>query len=198
MFMDLNLKLAIIYQLRKQRLLPKFNKKKFWKQTFGITYDAYADYNYERVSEVADYYNNYVISPELFLKVDELTWIEFDIIYDIYDQWDGEDNQFEIASLEGIEQCQGIGKISISVGMDPYKWEGLEKTYVSLNPLIKLPHLTELKISGYMQDVSAVLLIRSLKQLSLNGNVPTAVDIATLKESLIGKGVEVKELNLLV
>jgi hypothetical protein len=196
--MDLNLKLAIIYQLRKQKLLPKFNKKEFWKETFAAEYDAYADYNYERVSEVADYYNNYTIPSALFLKVSQLTWIEFDITYDIYDQWDGEDNQFEIASLKGIELCQEIRKINISVGMDPYKWEGLEKTYVSLHPLTKLPHLTELKISGYMQDVSAVLSIPALKQLSLNGNVPTAVDTASLKEALIAKGVKVKELNLFI
>jgi hypothetical protein len=169
---DINFKLCLINTLRKQKLVPKFNKKKFWQDTFGAPYDDYADYAYQSVPEVIAYYQNFEIDKSLLDKITKIQWSgSEDIIFDINSQWDGEDNTFEISSLAGIELCEKVEKIDLTLGLDPMPWEikklNLQKTFVSLSPLAKLPKLKELTLAGFLQDIEVLLEIPSLKKLQI-------------------------------
>jgi len=169
LFPDLNFKLAIIHSLRKIDALPSFDKNAFWLETFGEPYDDFADYAYENVPEVIEYYRNFELKPEQLEQIKSISWLEFDIIYDINSQWDGEDNFFEISSIEGIQHCPNIEKLRLALGLDPMPWEvkqlGLQKTYVNLQPLKELKKLQELTLEGYVQNVATILEIPSLKKL---------------------------------
>ncbi len=171
LFPDLNFKLAVIQALREINVLPPFDKDAFWQKTFGEPYDDFADYAYENVPEVIEYYRHFELKPEQLEQIKSISWLEFDIIYDINSQWDGEDNFFEIQSIEGIEYCKNVEKLYLQLGLDPMPWEvkqlGLQKTYVNLQPLKELKKLKELKLDGYVQNVDAVLEIPSLKKLKI-------------------------------
>jgi hypothetical protein len=171
-FTDLNFKLAIIHSLREIEVLPPFDKDAFWQETFGEPYDDFAEYAYENVSEIIDYYRNFELNPKQLEQIQSVSWLEFDIISDINSQWDGEDNFFEIQSIEGIEYCRNIEKLSLQLGLEPLPWEvkkwGLKKTYVNLQPLKELKKLQELALEGYLQNISSILEIPSLKKIKIN------------------------------
>lgn len=207
MITDVNLKLSLVFELRKRKLLPKFDKKKFWKETFGEKYDPDEEYNYQSVPEVVEYYRKLEIPEELLLKIKELSDPDYDIIKDIYDQWDGEDNAFCICSLEGIGWCKNLEKIDLGVGVDPYQWEkNLQLTYVSLQPFKGMEHLKEIKLGGWMKDIEALKELPALKKLTLSvsleakraktsappKDLPNKTDFENLKKYLLSKGIEVK------
>jgi len=192
MIKDLNLKLAIIYELRSQHLLPNFDKQKFWQETFQEKYDMYADYNYKPVPEVIAYYQNYTIPVELLAQIKKITWIEFDICCDINDQWDGEDNSFEIASLEGIEHCKNLEELDLQVGLDPYQWEkGLKKTYASLEPLEKLAYLKKIRLAGMVKNLQILLEMPQLQKIKLDSYLKTEenMDLEVFGTLLAQKGI---------
>jgi hypothetical protein len=172
LFPDLNFKLAVIHSLREMAVLPPFDKEAFWQETFDEPYDDFAEYAYENVPKVIDYYRNFELKPEELEQVKSISWLEFDIIYDINSQWDGEDNFFEIQSIEGIEYCKNVEKLSLQLGLDPLPWEvkkwGLKKTHVNLQPLKELKNLQELVLEGYVQNINSVLEISSLKKVKIN------------------------------
>lgn len=198
---DLNLKLAIIYALREMDLLPEFDKDAFWEKTLGEPYDDYAGYAYENVPEVIEYYQNFKIPKRLLKKIKKISWPEFDIIYDVNSQSDGEDNFFEIASLEGIETCSQLESLDLHLGLEPITWEvkkwKLKKVYVSLQPLSKLKNLKEVILEGYLREVESLLAIPSLRKLKIKEHTKVLeveekkLNLQFFKETAKKKGIQV-------
>lgn len=188
MIPDLNLKLAIIQELRDLKKIPKFSKKDFWKKTFGIKYDMDEEYNYRLVPEVVMYYQNLEIPADLLFELKSIFWmpsykIKSDKIHnDIFDQWGGEDNEFQIISLEGIEHCQNLKEIYFdALGIySQGKWDK-PTTYASLLPLQKLLQLDNLALhDSLVSNLDVILEIKSLQKVKL-------VNVATLENTDLQK-----------
>ena len=102
MFKDINFKLAVISALMEEGHFEKEAKK--LKAAHLSTAEAYVP-----IKEVMAYYESLTLSEKLLATVTTLSPDGGDLAY-VYamSEWDGEDDTFEIHSLEGIEQLVNL------------------------------------------------------------------------------------------
>ena len=114
------------------------------------------DQNYQPIPAVLDYYRNLVIDPEYLAEIDAIQPDGGDLCYFyIFNVWDGEDNQFDITSIEGIEQLANLELF------DPFSMiaeEGLDYT-----PLLACHKLQKVAAAYIKQDVHSENILRQLQ-----------------------------------
>ncbi len=183
--MDKNLHYAILDELERQGLF-KFDIEAFFKKYMPEEYDDSADYNYEPIEAVEYYLQGLKLSKYPLKKIEELSWAAYsELISHIWNHYDGEDNYFEISSLEGIEVCPNLKKIFIE-----YQWN-----IIDLTPLGALKKLEELTVLSNItvDSLKPLLELPALKKVKLEGirfkdQQETDEVVAQLK----GKGVKVQ------
>lgn len=119
-------------------------------------------------------------------KIDSLSWTtDAEAIYQIFPQWDGEEDEFEIRSLAGIGVCDGLRVIAITM------FAGTD-----LAPLRDLAKLESLSLerpysSRAIEDLSPLLDLPSLRSAEIHGVRRRAENDAVI-EALRARGVRVK------
>ncbi len=120
-------------------------------------------------------------------KIERLSWAaSSDMVYHIWNQYDGEDDYFEIRSLEGIGICSNLKEIFIE-----YQWRVTDLT--PLSSLKKLEELTVFSGKIIVDSLKPLLELPALKKVRFEGirfkdQPETDEVVAQLK----GKGVKVQ------
>ena len=117
MFTDFNLKLSVISALHDLGYYTDEAKK---------ISDAQEDWEnpYSPIPAVLEYYQNLELSADYLAEIETLNPDGGDLVYQfLTTSWDGEDEQFDISSLEGIEQLVNLKSFApssmiISDGLD--------------------------------------------------------------------------------
>ena len=182
--MEKNLKYSIINSLLLTGTF-KFNKEYFFKQYLSKIYDQSASYNFSPIIEIEKYFQNLELSDFNLKDIEILSWSSYeDIVYDIWGQYDGEDDYFNIKSLEGIDICPNIKEIHIE-----YVW-----SVSDISPLSKLNKLEEITIfSGKIEVDSLMPLISlpKLKKVNIEGLYPKdKSEIEKVVSELKSKGIK--------
>lgn len=187
---DINLKLALINTLMGDNLIPEFNIKSFFREILSREYDSNSDYNWIPIKSIEKYF------AELYLKHEDLLSIRSlyvdggdDIYHYIIPQWDGEDNYFNIRSLEGIQSCSSLRQIQIIC----------MASISDFNPLVGLPFLEEVEVENIydnieneMVDLSPLLKIGSLQKFSFNLNKASdTLDNHRIIDKLLQNGMKI-------
>ncbi|WP_238011580.1 hypothetical protein KZZ52_33515 [Dactylosporangium sp. AC04546] len=104
-------------------------------------------------------------------------WVSTDVMAACWANWDGESDDFDITSFDGIAACPGLAKLDVQHLTLP----------VTLEPLTALPALVELRVGWApgVRDWRPLLEIPALR------TVTAAVDPDTA-EALTARGVAVK------
>lgn len=132
------------------------------------------------------------LHPEALGAIDTLTWdVRAESIYQIFPQWDGEDDEFEIRSLAGIQLCPMLRKIEIQMfgGTDLGPLRTLEKLesimlerpYSSemikdLSPLLELPSLREVRLPAARRSESNEEVAKALKAKGVRVSISLSIE----------------------
>jgi len=109
-FKDLNFKICVIGALHN---LGYYNEEAEKIQNENSDWDE----DYKPIPAVLEFYKKLDINPEYLLKIESLYPDGGDLCYDyLFNVWDGEDNQFDISSIEGIENLKNL-KIYAPISM---------------------------------------------------------------------------------
>jgi hypothetical protein len=101
-FKDLNFKISVIGALHD---LGYYNEEAIKIQQAN----AHWDEDYKPIPAVLDFYKNLDINPQFLLEIESLYPDGGDLCYDyLFNVWDGEDNQCDISSIEGIENLPNL------------------------------------------------------------------------------------------
>ena len=163
MNIDDNLRYAILEKLRYMGLF-QFDKDEFFKNVLKKKFNDNASYNYEPYEPVENHLKAVDLLSLPLDKIETISWClgDVDIIYDICNFWDGEDEYFNIDSLENIDICKNLKEI---------KFFGLWSVE-DLSPLKNLSKLEKLKITNFSEteitSLSPLLELPNLKQLHLS------------------------------
>jgi uncharacterized protein DUF6892 len=156
-FTDPNLKLVVLSSLIDAGTIHLGPRKKLAAHLLGPGYDEDQD-GYCMLKPVYDYLVRYPLTANHLAAV---TSIEFDGGSEIYNYpfpfWDGEDGEFDVASLEGIERLINLKRIEmVSLLNDP-----------DLSRLAALRQLEHLGLNGARyQNGDALLELPALKSLT--------------------------------
>lgn len=95
-----------------------------------------SNFNYEPIAEIENYFKQLDLTDEQFADIKS---IEFDGGLEIYHQiipnWDGEDDYFDVDSLDGIEKLSNLEEISVISIL----------TTADIEPLLKLNSLKKVR-----------------------------------------------------
>lgn len=170
--MDKNLRLAIIGNLIQEEYF-QFSIEDFFENELNKKFDLMAKYNYEPLPEVEEYFKQLDLKS---LGAEKLESIYFeagdDIIHFVWNQWDGEDEYFDIQSLDGIEICKNIKELNID----------LLSNITDLTPLESLSKLEDISITNVSSNSTTISLkpllkIKTLKKVTLeNINIDHSED----------------------
>jgi hypothetical protein len=139
-FKDINFKISVIGALHE---LGFYNDEaEALKDKY---YDA-DDFSYQPIPQVYDYYKKLTIDQDKLDKIQSLQPDGGDMCY-VYlmNNWDGEDDQFTIKSIEGIELLANLKSF------DPISM--IEEGSLDYTPLLKCKHLEKVS-SVYAKDGS--------------------------------------------
>lgn len=170
---DENLRLAIIQELadNDEIDLPTLNPDDFVR-----------DYLYSPNNEVKlALLSKLSIDDNLLLSINSIEWSAgSDIQHIICPHWDGEDDGFNIKSLDGIENLSSLTSLYIELG-----------SVKDLTPLSKLPILSKisLELDGIFDTLTPLLTLPELKSVHLTATAP---DAAQVRDILTSRGVETK------
>ena len=184
--MDKNLHYAILNELEDQGLF-KFDIGAFFKKYMHKEYDDFADYNYEAIERVEYYLQGLKLSKYPLKKIERLSWAaSSDMVFHIWNQYDGEDDYFQIHSLEGIGICPNLKEIFIE-----YQWSVTDIT--PLSALKKLEELTVFSGKITVDSLKPLLELPALKKVRLEDirfkDQPETDEVVV---QLKGKGVTVQ------
>jgi hypothetical protein len=111
--MDKNFKYAILEGLKKKELFS-FDKETFFEEHLNKKYKDSASYNYNAYAPIEEYFLAIDFRKYSLDEITRLTWTSYSsTIFDIWSEYHGEDDYFNIYSLEGIEKCPNIETIHI-------------------------------------------------------------------------------------
>jgi hypothetical protein len=114
-------------------------------------------------------------------QITSLSWSAgLDIQFAICSQWDGEDDFFDIQTLQGIGALSALTELFIQL-----------RGFTDLEPLTALPDLATLVLSGmtHFDSLAPLLKLPALKRVELDASAP---DVAQVREALIARGVQVR------
>ena len=99
-------------------------------------------------------------TPRDLASLDTLSWeAGFEIQHLIWNQWDGEDDFFDVTRLDGIEVLAGLKRLDLELA-----------SITDLSPLIRLASLEHLSVEGQVEDLSPLLGLRKLKSVSVSAD----------------------------
>lgn len=188
--MDRNLKYLILECLADEEYFDLKSLTDIYRDEFDEQWDTMADYNYEPNPRIEEYYNRLKLED---FEIDKLESIVFsdplDIHHNVWNQWDGECEYFDILSLEGIGVCKNLTELELLAMTDV---EDLSP----LSSLIKLKALTidnnnfgEIKV---MKGLETLLKLKELESVTIeNIKVASTEQLAALVKELEGRGVDV-------
>ena len=150
-FKDINLKISVIGAL---------HDLGFYKEEAEALKDRYyngADFSYKPIPEVYEYYQNLEIDQAKLDQIESLQPDGGDLCYlYLMNNWDGEDDQFLISSLEGIEQLTNLKSFDpISMIVE----EGLD-----YSPLLKCKKLEEVSSAFALESSKNEKVIEQLEE----------------------------------
>ncbi len=162
--MDTNLRYAILEALKTEKQFS-FDKEIFFEKILKKKYKDSASYNYEPYEPIEKYFQSIDINKYSLEKVKCLTWSSSSsIVFDIFGQYDGEDDYFNIKSLDGIEICPNIERINIQ-----YVWS--VKDMSSLINLKKIKDITVFSTKLEVNSLKPILELLLLESVCLEGLV---------------------------
>ena len=134
------------------------------------------------IPELVDYFTQLDITAQL----DQVHQLSLDGGRDIYQFatyfWDGEDEVFDITSLEGIETL---------VNLELLQFDHMVSGSISLKPLASLKKLRQVSLNyNHFIDFEALLDINSLEQVTLSFTYNK--DVSSIVDRLKAKGLAVK------
>lgn len=137
------------------------------------------------IKEAAEYFHHYVEEPPALLA--KLKTLTIDggaaIQQQLYPDWDGEDQAFDVKSFAGIEQCAGLEVVKIISCVED----------ADLAPLAHLPGLREAFINGghrLPKNAQSLAKARSIKKVRVTerGEKEMKKDLAALRKA----GIEIE------
>lgn len=162
---DVNLRLALMEALVAKKIVERPATARGREQVYN--------------EKVRDKLLSVSFDADKLAAVDALGWsTDVKAIYQIFPQWDGEEDEFEIKSLSGLEACKNLREINITMfgGTDLEPLRGLEKlesitlerpysdkAIKELAPLLELPSLRDVAISAARKSESNADAIKRLK-----------------------------------
>lgn len=179
--MDKNLKYAIIEELMEKNIFS-FELEEFLELNPDVEYDEF-----EPCEEIERYFRELELNNLDLSQVTELKWYPGgpEVIEAICLEWDGEDDYFDIRSLDGIGICENITKISIEYLL----------AAKNLSPLTELKKLESIRLiigRAKIEDLSPLLEIGSLREVTIQdigNNVLVTKEAKEVIRKLISKGV---------
>ena len=161
--------------------------KEFIEKHLKKKYKDTASYNYRAYQPIEEYFGTLDLKTFPLEKIEKLTWASYsEIVFNIWGNYDGEDDYFALQSLEGIEICPNIKRIHIE-----YVW-----SVTDLAPLSKLNQLEEITVFSGKIKVNSLKPLQelpNLKKIYLQGLVfADQEETDKLVELLISRGIKVK------
>ncbi len=159
--MDKNLQYAILDSL-KQIGQFNFNIEEFYEKMFNKKYNYDASYTWKPFKPVEDYFQSIDLNILELSKLEQLTWSPYsDLTIDIWNHYDGEDDYFDICSLDGIEICPNIKRILVES-----VW-----SVKDLKPLANLHNLEIIQIYAYIEaeSLTPLLSLERLQKIDFDG-----------------------------
>lgn len=130
-FKDPNLKLAVLTELLDLAEIDLGDVAQFLSAVTGRAVDVEKE-GYEKSHAAYDYLVRYPLAQEMLDKVTDLVFDGGNSIYPfIWRFWDGETNDFDVYSLEGIEALHNLKRVQFIALADPRK--------IDLSPLRRIP-----------------------------------------------------------
>lgn len=107
-FRDVNLKLVVLSALLDERALDLGSPQELAEHVLGRPVNLEKE-GYDLIPEVLDYLARYPLTPDLLAKARTITFDGGNDIYRFpYFFWGGEDDAFDITSLDGIGLCPNV------------------------------------------------------------------------------------------
>jgi uncharacterized protein DUF6892 len=146
------------------------------------------DEGYDLIPEAYEYLVRYPLDAELLAKVRRLYFGTGSFVDYVYPFWDGETDEFNVRSLEGIEHCVNLEEIHAGPLLDR----------IDLRQILALPRLRHLEMSSEIQNLDALIEMPALEVCQLMGNEVYA-EVMTpghptrrIMETLKARGVKVR------
>ncbi|MCB1159764.1 MAG: hypothetical protein H7A25_12665 [Leptospiraceae bacterium] len=114
-FKDINFKLAVINELMyvQELLEPKFDIFEFAESYKKRKIDTDEE-GYDIIPEALEYFKNLQLSAELLQKIERLSQDGGDDVYmNIIPYWDGEDDVFNIKSVEDCKLVPNLKRVTV-------------------------------------------------------------------------------------
>jgi hypothetical protein len=148
-FKDLNFKISVIGALHD---LGYYNEEATDIQKSNADWG----HDNEPIPEVLDFYKNLEIDSDFLNEIEFLYPNGGDLCYEyLFNVWDGEDNQFDISSIEGIENLQNL-KIFDPISM-------ISDKGIDFSPLLKCEKLETLSSEFMLQNLENKKILNLLK-----------------------------------
>lgn len=188
--MDRNLKYLILERLSENDQYPDKDAEEIYRDEFGEKWDTMADYNYEPNPRIEEYYEKVNPADYGAEKLESLVLDDvLDIYHNVWGQWDGECDYFDIESLEGIEVCSGLTELDLSISLQ----------IKDISPLKALKKLTTLTISNNcygtthtLEGLEVLLELDKLESVTIeNIKISSKEKMEEIVKELEGKGVDV-------
>ncbi len=179
-FPDPNLRLTLLQSLWTAGLAPPFDKEAFFHDVLHDRYDVRAAYNNTVDERVRRALLDQPITSEQLSRLRLVHWDGGDEIHHlIWENWDGEDDTFDVRDLRGVEQCRNVEEIEFTSGCQAR----------DLSPVGELSSLRRLMLYGRVFDSIAPLRdLTALRELSIScADNPTNREVLAV---LQGRGVD--------
>lgn len=156
-FSDVNFKLAVMSALADDGIISLGSPPQLAQHLLGDRFD-YEREGYHPIPAVQDYLARYPLTPDMLGLLGTLNLDGGNALYHhIWPFWDGESDDFDIQSLEGIASCPNIRQLSV-VSM---------LSSVDIGLLTPLSQLADLEIGVPVVNLPALREISALRSVSI-------------------------------
>ncbi|MCY1065113.1 hypothetical protein OV090_10095 [Nannocystis sp. RBIL2] len=159
LFADSNLQLAVLSGLLAARLIPQLDEERLpvaREEDEADWDDPDAERSIYAVNhDVVDALLAVELPAAVLARVEALTWPDEHLSRWIFPQWSGEEDDFKIGDLSGLEQCPALRSLDLSCSRS-----------VDLSPLRRLPDLVKVTIlwrEGGARHRQTAAILRSLR-----------------------------------
>ncbi|WP_434425016.1 DUF6892 domain-containing protein [Nannocystis pusilla] len=159
LFADSNLQLAVLSGLLAARLIPRLDEERLpiaREEDEADWDDPDAERSIYAVNhDVVDALLAVELPAAALARVEALTWPDEHLSRWIFPQWSGEEDDFKIGDLSGLEQCPALRTLDLSCSRS-----------VDLSPLRRLPGLVKVTIlwrEGGARHRQTAAILRSLR-----------------------------------
>ena len=181
-FSDPNLQLLVLDQMWTDKLLPKFDKEKFYKQKLKKEYSRAEDYNYEIDKKVLAALLAIELPASKLAKLNRIWYGGNEVHQVVWTNFDGQSEKFYVRSLDGIEACKNLESITFDPGV----------AFSDLSPLTSLAKLADLTLVGKpLANLQPLTELPKLKKLRVSRKKSAKNDKVIAE--LIEKGVKVDD-----